>query len=91
MDLQLCYAMHGYALILKFPDVILMFESTRVMVREDEGTLNLTVTKQRAAVIAVTMVISTQPQQAKRELMSRAFCDMYWYYVICTLVWISSE
>ena len=53
-----------------FPDVIVTFDYTNMTIHEDEGTLNLTVTKQRAAAIVVTMVISTQPQEAKCELMN---------------------
>ena len=55
-----------------FPDVIVTFDSTNMTVHEDEGMLNLTITKQRAAAVAITVVISTQPQEAKRELM----CNM---------------
>ena len=54
----------------QFPDVVLTFDSTIVAVHEDEGMLNLTITKQGAAAIPITMVISTQPQEAKCELMS---------------------
>ena len=66
----------------QFPDVVLTFDSTSMVVHEDEGVLNLTITKQRAAAIPITVVISTQPQEAKRELMSLAFPDSYHSLII---------
>lgn len=69
-----CLWISSYACMLssssQFPDVILTFDSTSVMVREDEGMLNLTISKQRLAAIPITVVISMQPLEAKRELMS---------------------
>ena len=62
--------MHVALCSYQFPDVVLTFDSTIVTVHEDEGMLNLTITKQRAAAIPITVVISTQPQKAKCELMS---------------------